>query len=170
MSQSKKRPGKQPTIQFILSQVACLNAGIPGMSLATSAAQLKFGNYFLYKKEVEEVIEKQEGSEDFDAELFIELLTEADAIKSGASPRMTDSLVRVNSRERALQVANNPANEAEVDKIVQVMTAIKDLADSIVGLINENASISVALKNKKKKEDDPEEENLENEDDEFESL
>jgi hypothetical protein len=169
MADSKKRPAKQSTINFILSQYACLKAGIPGVTMESAVAQIKYGNYYLYKKEVEEVVDKESDSdEDFDPELFVELLTNADAIKAGGTPKLTDSLVRVNSKERALQVANNPANEAEVKKIVDTMTAIKDLADSISGLINEKASISIALKNKKKAktEDDTEVENLGEEDEE----
>lgn len=167
--QPKKRPPKQSTINFLLSQYGCLKAGIPGITLETVIAQIQYGNYFLYKKEVEEIIDEQTAkSDDFDAELFVEILTEANAVKTGATPRLTDNLVRINSKERALQVANNPASEDDVNMIMSVMTEIKDLADKLSPLINEHATISIALKNKRKEnpipsnvekvEDDEEEE------------
>lgn len=147
-----KRPEKKSTINFVMSQYSILKAGIPGITMDTVVLQLKHGNYYLYKGEVEKIVEDERTKDpNFDVDLFLKILDTADAIKEGSTPRLTDTLVRVNSEERALQVANNPANANEVKAIVDGMTKIKEIADKISPLLDKKASISIALKNKKKK-------------------
>lgn len=141
-----------------MSQYSFLSMGMQGISLELIAEMIKTGDYYLYEAEVKEILEKEmEKDSNFDAELFVKMLKTADAIKEGATPRITDNLVRVNSKERALEVANDPTNEKDVNKIVDIMTKMVELRDSLKLLIDKNASCSIALKNKKsatKKSDD----------------
>ena len=152
-----KRPAKQTTINFIMSQYSFLSMGMQGVTLELIAEMIKTGSYYLYEAEVKEILAKEMDKDpEFDAELFVKMLKAADAIKEGATPRITDNLVRVNSKERALEVANDPSNEADVNKIVDVMTQMVELRDTLKLLIDKKASCSIALKNKKsaKKSDD----------------
>jgi hypothetical protein len=153
-----KRPKKEITIAFILSQFSCLGAKVPGVTKETIKAQLAHGNYFLYQNEVEAILtdDKIKADKSFDPKGFIEMLAFAGAVKQGQAPRLTDSLVRINSQERALEVANNPGDPVQVQKIKDYMSDMLAIRDKINPLVNEKATVSIALKNKVVKEDEKE--------------
>lgn len=154
-----KRPEKKVTVHFILSQFAALQAGVPGVTLDTIKAQLDYGNYFLYQSEVDKIVEEKEGEADFDVDAFLDMLEYTDAVKQGSAPRLTDGMTRINSRERALEVANDPEDEEQVKTIQEIMTAMLKLRDKLNPLINQNATCSIALKNKKSAQAQSEENN-----------
>lgn len=145
-----KRPSKQATINFLMSQYSFLSMGMEGINMRVVGRMIKTGSYYLFEAEIKALIEAEvEKDPNFDAELFVNMLKEGDAIRQGATPRLTDNLVRVNSKERALEVVNDPSNEKDVQTVVDVMTKIKELADSLKPIIDKKATVSVALKNKK---------------------
>lgn len=157
---NKKRPPKRDTVIFLLSMFNLLKSGVTGITHAVTSQQISEGNYFLYENEVQEVIdEKREKDPQFDSEGFVEMLVNADAIDY--TERLPfggrgGSLVRINSPERALEVANNPE---DVSKIIELISAIKEIGDQLTPLIDKKAILSVALKNKipKKREGGEEE-------------
>ena len=146
---SKKRPPKQISLSFILNQYASLKAGIPGLTSEIIQAQIAQGNYYLYESEVKGVIEQKKGEEGFDIKDFVESLKKWGCVKAGATPQIGEGLVRIDSIERAKEVANAGVNPEEVQKLMSQMVAIRDKVEP---LIKEKASCSIALKNKKKKE------------------
>lgn len=161
-----KRPEKKVTVHFILSQFAALQAGVPGVTLDTVKGQLDYGNYYLYQSEVDKIVEEKQEEADFDTNAFVEMLKYADAVKQGSAPRLTDGITRINSRERALEVANDPENDEEVKSIQEIMTAMLKLRDKLNPLVSENATCSIALKNKKSGRMGSSNDNEDNEDNE----
>ena len=143
-----KRPEKKITVSFISSMFAALDAKVPGITLDTIKAQFEFGNYFLYEKEVEPLIEKLTAEDpDFDADLFRERLAETKVVKAGSAPAFGGQrMTRINSKERAAEVANKPE---DVDAIVEIVTAMVQLREKLNPLISEHASFGLAMKNKK---------------------
>lgn len=146
---STKRPEKKLAINFILSQYGCLVGNVPGVTPDTVKAQLQFGNYYLFQSEVDKIIEEKKDEAGFSAEAFVAMLKHADAIKTGAAPSLTDRLTRIDSRERALEVANEPNNPTQVEEIQKIMQGMIKLRDRLNPLVNKNATCSIALKNKK---------------------
>ena len=109
----------------------------------------------MYQGEVDAIIEAKKDDKDFQPEVFVKLLQFCEAIKAGATPRMTDGLTRIDSRERALEVANEPDNGAAVDEIQRIMKGMIQLREKLNPLINTKSTCSIALKNKKSvKKDD----------------
>lgn len=143
-----KRPEKKITVSFITSMFAALDANVPGITLDSIKAQFDFGHYFLYGKEVDPLVEKLSAEdENFNAELFRERLELTEVVKAGSAPAFGGSRVtRINSKERAEQVANDPE---DVDTIVEIITAMVQLRDKLNPLISEHASFGLAVKNKK---------------------
>lgn len=151
-----KRPAKQLTVNFILSCFQILKAGVPGTTLDTIKAQLNYGSYFLYENEVTDIIKEQKEKDPaFDENLFLDMLSNADAIVEGSRQpfggKAGGAPVRINSMERALEVANNPADAERISELVSQILAIGKELDP---LISEKAQLSVALKNKKQKEEE----------------
>jgi hypothetical protein len=144
-----KRPEKKITVAFILSQFSCLMSNVPGVNQDSITAQLRHGNYFLYRNEVDKIKEENAGQAGFDADAFEAMLQAANAVKEQAAPSLTEGMVLLDSLERAKEVANNPENDAEVKAISDIMSAMKKLRDKVNPLINAKASCSIALKNKK---------------------
>ena len=144
----RKRPAKKDCINFIDSQFALLQKGIPGYTPEIAVAAIESGDYFLYKNEVEKLLEERLATDEtYDASAFVTLLKQANAIQEGAAPRFGESqLVRINSMERALEVANSPE---DAEKIAEIMTKMLALRDELNPMINEKSSCSIALKNKK---------------------
>ncbi len=149
----RKRPKKQDCINFIDSQFSLLQKGIPGYTREVAEAAIVDGEYFLYKAEVEKLVEERlTKNPDYNAQGYVQLLQAADALQEGAAPRFGESqAVRINSIERALEVANDP-NDAE--KIAEIVSRMVELRKVLDPLISVKASCSIALKNKKKVADE----------------
>lgn len=147
MDKATKRPEKKTTLAYIESQYACFQAGI--FTAEQVGLSLQKGGYFLYKSEVEKIIEAKKEDQTFDAKQFVTMLVGAQAIREGAAPAFGGAdQIKLESRERALQVANNPESTEEVEQIMQIMSAIKALGQKVEKLINTKATVSLALKNK----------------------
>lgn len=147
----RKRPKKQDCINFIDSQFSLLQKGISGYTQEVAVAAIIDGEYFLYRAEAEKLIEERMiKNPNYDAKGYVELLQASGALQEGTAPRFGESqAVRINSIERALEVANDP-NDAE--KIAEIVTQMVELRKTLDPLINIKASCSIALKNKKKDE------------------
>lgn len=154
MADKVKRPPKQQREEVILQNFAFLQAGVEGITAQSTKGFLQQGNYFLYKEEVKQLIEKHQEDADFDPELFVKTLKEWDIVKEGTAPRIGgEGTVTINSLERVKQVANNPDNKKEVQQIKSILDEVIELRKQLNPLIDKNASFSYALKNKKPKSD-----------------
>lgn len=152
------RNRKDERIGFFSSQYALLNIGVDKKTCAQAIKSVNVdGQYNLYTAELEGTFleDLSKKVENFDPKTFVELLQEASCLKEGDAPKMLDNVTRVDSSERALQVANDPKNEEDVTAIQDIMKQITSLRDRLNPLISKNASLSIALKNKKKKADEP---------------
>lgn len=145
-----KRTSKVAAVEFIISNFGMVQAGIFTEEAIKTA--FKKGNYYLYKEEIQKLIEDPKGRIK-DPKAFVNFLKNTEAVREGAAPSMTDGLVRINSKERALEVANNPQNEAEVKAIMEITSSMLKLRDQLNPLINTKATCSIALKNKGKKDE-----------------
>jgi len=144
---TKKRPPKKQTIAFILTQFAALQAGIPGSTLENIKAQFALGNHYLYEKEVEEIIEQNQDKAGFDADRFLEMLSFCGNVKEGGTPVFGgERLTRINSIERATEVAKNPADAEKIKSIMDKMIALRNEVTPLI-----KGSCSIALKNPKSK-------------------
>lgn len=168
MSETKvvrpKRLPKAQAIQSLLSNFALLQAGIPGIGVEEVKVAMAKSEQYLYESEIEDVTVKEiEKNPAFDAELFLTLLVETDSVveKAAAGSALANSQVRINSDERCLEVANSPELAPAVKAIIDQIVALRD---EITPLINENASCSIAFKNKKTVEKDSSEDENDSED------
>lgn len=156
MADRVKRDKKERVIGVIESQFSLLQAGV----LQPDQVNQAIGEgtpYYLYKPEIQKILdEKAKKDPAFDAKAFVGMLKGANAVVEGDPPRMTDGLTRIHSRERALEVANNPKDEAQVKQIVSIMENVVKLRTEIAPLISDNAELSIALKNKGKSQSDSE--------------
>lgn len=146
---SKKRPSKKESVSFLLNQFAAVQAEI--ITPVQASKLVGRGNFFLYESEVKEILENKKADPDFDAKAFIGLLKECKCVKQGSTPSFGEGVTHVNSPERAKQVANNPADDAQVQQIVKIVSQMVELRDKLNPLINDKAQCSIALKNKKQK-------------------
>lgn len=148
-----KRPEKKISVNYISSQFAMLAAGVPGVSVETAKNQIAFGHYFVYSSEVDKLIEEVKSKDpSFKEDEFRQFLADTNAVREGAAPKVGENQIRINSHERALEVANNPQNPEEVARIEKIMSAMVELRDKLNPLINHKGSCSIALKNKDLKE------------------
>lgn len=163
-----KRPKKDLTVAFLLSQFSVLNANIPGINLDTVKAQVNHGNYYLHEDEIASISEEQvrKLGDKFNADKFLDMLKYCGAVKAGKRPAFGgvrgERSVRINSLERALEVANSPEDAPLVAELMTQMLAIRS---KINPLIDKKSECSIALKNKKAEEEkDNTVEKTENED------
>jgi hypothetical protein len=149
MAETAKRPPKARIVQFTISLFGLLAGG--HIDQATVTAQLKNSGMFLYTGEVDKIAEKEtESNPNFDGEGYAQMLFDADALVEGAAPVFGGSGARINSKERALQVANDPAN---ADLIVELISEAIAIKNKVNKLVSDNAVFSYALKNKKADEE-----------------
>lgn len=148
---TKKRPPKAQAVAFVTNQYAALQAKIPGSTKENIKAQLALGNHYLYESEVKDIIEQNKDKDGFNAKEFVELLQFCGAIKAGSTPRIGEGMTKIDSIERAKEVAKKPE---DAEKIQAIMAKMKGLRDEVTPLIN--GTCSIALKNpKQKKEAEP---------------
>lgn len=141
-----KRPPKQISVIFIVNQYGSLKAGIPGLTSEIIGGQIANGNFYLYESEVKELLEAKKDEKDFDAKDFVAHLKAWKCVKAGSTPALGEGVVRIDSLERAKEVANPGVDPA---KIVDLMSKMTKLRDELEPLINQKSSCSIALKNKK---------------------
>ena len=157
MAEVTKKPRKVVRLNGLLGIFITLQANIPGIDAEVLAAQVKINNYFLTEKEIEHAIGKGDVKEEI-AEEFVQFLQDVDAIKK-TKTQSSSSGARVitkgiDTEERAREVANDPTNEEDIKEIIRIMTEMKKLRDEIRPLIDDKATVSIALKNNKKKEEE----------------
>lgn len=141
-----KRPPKLVSVSFILNQYSSLKAGIPGLTKEIVSGQIANGNFYLYESEVKDIIEEKKDERGFDVKDFVTHLKEWGCVKAGSTPALGEGVTRIDSLERAREVANPGVNPEEIVKIVKRMTADRDLLEPMINL---KSSCSIALKNKK---------------------
>jgi len=147
MADKNKRPKKESTVNFLLSQFSCLVSKVPGVTPETVKAQIQHGNYYLFEGEIDKVAEALPENQ---RESFKEMLKFAEAVRSGSAPRLGEGITRIDSRERALEVANDPSKEENITKIMEYAAGLKALKDKLAPYIDQKAEVSLAFKNKKK--------------------
>ena len=141
-----KRPPKGRVVQFTISLYGLLTGG--HIDQDTVTAQLKNSGMYLYTGEVNKIAEKEAASDsNFNQEGYAEMLHAADILVEGNAPVFGGGGSRINSKERALEVANNSGNADLVAELITEAIAIKKKVNE---LISDNATFSYALKNKKK--------------------
>jgi len=140
----EKRPPKHRIVQFTISLHDLLAGGHVDQDTVT--AQLKNSGMFLYTGEVDKIVEKEtESNPKFDGESYAQMLFDADILVKGAAPVFGGGGERINSKERALQVANNPK---DADLIVELITEAIAIKKKVNDLVSDKAVFSYALKNK----------------------
>lgn len=140
-----KRPPKHRIVQFTISLFDLLKGG--HIDEATVSSQLKASGMYLYTGEVDKIVEKeQEANPSFDGDGYAQMLFDADILVEGTAPVFGGGGDRINSKERALQVANNPK---DADLIVELVTEALAIKKRVNDLVSEKAVFSYALKNKK---------------------
>ncbi len=148
-----KRPPKARVVQFSISLYDLLAGG--HIDQATVSAQLKNSGMYLFTGEIDKIIENEKkANANFNGEAFTDMLLEADILVEGAAPVLGGGGDRINSIERATQVANDPAQANLIAELITEAIAIKKKVNE---LITDNATFSYALKNKKKAGDAAEE-------------
>lgn len=140
-----KRPPKARIVQFTISLHDLLVGGHVDQETVTQ--QLKLSNMFLYTGEVDKIVEKEtEANPKFDGDSYAQMLFDADILVEGAAPVFGGGGDRINSKERALQVANNPK---DADLIAELITEAIAIKKKVNDLVSDKAVFSYALKNKK---------------------
>jgi vacuolar-type H+-ATPase subunit F/Vma7 len=153
-AEATKKPRKVVRLNGLLGIFTTLQANIPGVDADVLAAQVKINNYFLTEKEIEHAIGKGDVKEEI-AEEFVQFLQDVDAIKKTKTQSSSSGITKgIDSEERAREVANDPTNEEDIKEIIRIMTEMKKLRDEVRPLIDDNAVVSIALKNSKKKEEE----------------
>lgn len=146
-----KRPVKSQTENFIRSSYEMVKAGIYTVEQVKKA--FAKGNYYLFEGEIEKMVNDAEPKTKLEnPKEFVKFLIETGAVRKGAAPSAGEGMVRINSKERAYEVANNPSNEAEVTAIIEILSAMLELRNKLNPLISNKATCSIALKNKVEKE------------------
>ena len=141
-----KRPPKQVSVAFILNQYASLKAGIPGLTKEIVGGQIANGNFYLYESEVKDIIEEKKEEKGFEVRDFVEHLKGWACVKAGSTPALGEGVTRIDSIERAKEVANPGVDP---NKIVEIMGKMVKLRDELEPLTSQKSSCSIALKNKK---------------------
>lgn len=145
-----KRPPKARVVQFCISLYGLLTGG--HIDQATVTAQLKNSSMFLYTGEVDKIAEKEAQSDsNFNQEGFAEMLFASGILVEGDAPVFGGGGSRINSKERALEVANDSAN---ADLVAELISEAITIRKKVNELISDNATFSYALKNKKKADAD----------------
>ena len=140
-----KRPPKARIVQFTISLHDLLVGGHVDQETVTQ--QLKLSNMFLYTGEVAKIVEKEtEVNPKFDGDSYATMLFDAGILVEGAAPVFGGGGDRINSKERALQVANNPK---DADLIAELVTEAIAIKKKVNDLVSDKAVFSYALKNKK---------------------
>ena len=141
-----KRPPKARVVQFSISLYDLLAGG--HIDQATVSAQLKNSGMYLFTGEIDKVIEKErEINSNFDGDAFTEMLLEADVLVEGAAPVFGGGGARINSIERATEVAND---STQANLVAELITEAITIKKKVNELISDNATFSYALKNKKR--------------------
>ena len=149
MAEKSKRPPKARIVQFTISLFDLLAGG--HVDQATVTAQLKNSGMFLYTGEVDKIAEKEaQNNADFDGEGYAKMLFDADILVEGEAPVFGGGGARINSKERALEVTNDPA---QADLVAELITEAIAIKSKVNKLISDNATFSYALKNKKSADD-----------------
>jgi len=146
----RKRPKKEETVSILLNMNSFVQNQIANFTPEVFKAQCELKNLFLYENEVAEVCEKQKAKEpSFDADFFTNLLLSANAIEEGERPYFGGvaggGLVRINTRTRAEEIVNDPA---DTDKVMELVSKILEIGKELDPLISNKAELSIALKNK----------------------
>lgn len=140
-----KRPPKARIVQFTISLHDLLVGGHVDQDTVTS--QLKLSGMFLYTGEVDKIVEKElESNPKFDGESYAQMLFDAGILVEGSAPVFGGGGERINSKARALQVANNPK---DADLIAELITEAIAIKKKVNDLVSDKAVFSYALKNKK---------------------
>lgn len=144
-----KRPQKQVTIGLIMSQFALMNAKVPGYTPETTKVVLKQQeDCYLFQSEVDAILEANKDVEGFDSVAFKKFLVDFDLVKVGGSAHSGEGTTRIDSIERAKEVANEPNDAKQVETIQKIVSAMVELRKKLNPLINKNSQCSIALKNK----------------------
>lgn len=148
----RKRPKKEETVNILLNMASFVENQVGGFTPEIFKAQCEKQGLFLYESEVPEVVKKQQEKEpSFNGDFFTNLLLNAGAIEEGDRPYFGGvaggGLTRINTRERAEEVANDPK---DVEAIMEIMSDILALGEKLNPMIDKKAELSVALKNKGK--------------------
>lgn len=147
---ARKRPKKDETVSILLNMAAFVQNQVANFTPEVFKAQCEQKSLFLYEDEVAGVVEKQlKADPTFDGDFFTNLLLSANAIQEGERPYFGGvaggGLTRINTRERAEEVANDPK---DIDTIIELVSQILEIGKQLDPLINTKAELSVALKNK----------------------
>ena len=141
-----KRPKKNIVVEFLNTQFACLTNGIPGVTEESIKGQVDYGHYKLYEGEVEGVVEKLvEKDPNFDVEAYIGYLKGVEAIMPGAAPVFGERGTTIDSREKAMEVAANPTDEAEVAEIMRLAGVISQARKDINKLLDKGVTLGVGF-------------------------
>lgn len=142
-----KRAKKSDVVAVLKSQFFMYQEGVPGVDQNSLEGAVSKG-YFLYEDEIEDVVKKNK-KEIGNAEDFVEFLMSGNAIIKGTAPSIVSRQTRINSKERATEVANNPEDSEQVAKIQELTTKLIEIRDQLNKLIDKKSTLSIALKNKK---------------------
>lgn len=150
---SDKRPAKNLTVNFINTQYACFDNNVPGVTKETVAAQIEYGHYYLYEGEADaEALKLAEKDPDFKPEEYIDFLVEVGAVREGEAPVFGGG-VTINSEDKALKIAKDPANAEQIAKIMELTNKLVEIRKELSVHVASNISISIALVERKKKVD-----------------
>jgi len=142
-----KRPAKNLTVNFINTQYACLTNGVPGVTKETVQAQIAYGNYFLYEKEATDLAQKMvEKDPTFDADAYLNFLISVDAVKSGEAPVFGGERgTTIDSREKAIEVAAEPANEEQLAEIMRLASILSIARKDINKLLFKGVTLGIGF-------------------------
>jgi len=147
---ARKRPKKDEVVSILLNMSAFVQNQVANFTPEVFKAQCEQKSLFLYEAELPDLVEKQKKADpSFDGDFFVNLLLNAGAVEEGDRPYFGGvaggGLTRINTRERAEEVANDPK---DIDVVIELMSQILEIGKQLDPLINKKAELSVALKNK----------------------
>lgn len=147
---ARKRPKKEECVSILLNMASFVENGVGNFTPEVFKSQCEKKSLFLYEDEVQPIIAKEkEKDPSFNGDFFANLLLSANAVEEGSRPAFGGvsggGLTRINTRERAEEVANDPK---DVEAIMELVSKILEIGDQLDPLIDKKAELSVALKNK----------------------